>query len=502
MTGDGTAVPRSLVILISVFIIGSATASGVAIADGPSTIQASPPSEIPSSRTAATAANEYCGLTGNLETATRPGKTGAVRVDKPSSLTDLEPPNETAQEFAEVTRLVNVSDSSQRTVVGVVPPSEIEKTATGWGERGGNGICLEGTEGALWGGLMTHEYIHTRQEFSVGSDMEWIIEASAFYYMTVVTYRRGTLSKERANRSLSDPDRDTSGLSREMFVLTKSTEYNESVTYSVARGRGKAVLAALDHEIRDETDGRRTLEHVFQEMSDEDRVISYPTFKDIVARVVGDRMDGWLDTYVLGVKAISSNRTTVDGLTLTASAAESDVRIREVRYGSSSISGEYPDSIHVNHTRGTEAQISVIAVNEGTVRSQQNLTLTTTGPERERIARTNGTIPPGEPTRLSLPTDSLRALDAGEHRITLATRDDVVNGTLSVNADKTTPDPTPTEQRTRSSPDEQWTRKSPDHEREEERQTSFRVSTDPDDYLPIGIVVFSLYVIRRLIPRP
>jgi hypothetical protein len=35
---------------------------------------------------------------------------------------------------------------------------------------------------AVWDGLMTHEYLHTRQEFETAADMEWFLEGSAFYY--------------------------------------------------------------------------------------------------------------------------------------------------------------------------------------------------------------------------------------------------------------------------------------------------------------------------------
>jgi hypothetical protein len=132
---------------------------------------------------------------------------------------------------------------------------------------------------------MTHEYVHTRQDFSTATDMEWIIEAGGFYYMALVPYNCGTMSWRNFESRVAPSGSDA--------ILTQNTSYAAAAT------RGTAVLAALDRRIREQTDGNKTLAAVFRELN-ERGAVSYTDFKTVVADVAGQSFDQWLDAHVDG----------------------------------------------------------------------------------------------------------------------------------------------------------------------------------------------------------
>jgi hypothetical protein len=140
-----------------------------------------------------------------------------------------------------------------------------------------------------------HEYVHTRQDFRLDTDMAWFREASAEYYAARLTHEQGRISEremvahldgEGVEAPLTDPD----------AWASDRTPYT----------KGARVLALLDRHIRQSTDGERTLQDVFRKMNAHDGPVTYADFKDIVAVTAGHSMDGWLDRYVAGEHAIAS----------------------------------------------------------------------------------------------------------------------------------------------------------------------------------------------------
>ena len=125
--------------------------------------------------------------------------------------------------------------------------------------------------------------------------MIWFEEASAEYFgarlaretglATSLEYRTYLFARERADVTL--------------------TNDVESTTDDVSYHRGARVLAALDKEIIDRSDGAGSLEDVFARMNEHDEPITYDVFVRIVNDVSGEDMSHWLDEHVAGAAAVA-----------------------------------------------------------------------------------------------------------------------------------------------------------------------------------------------------
>lgn len=154
-----------------------------------------------------------------------------------------------------------------------------------------------------------HEYVHTRQSFDLGPRMTWFAEASAEYF-------GGRLARDAGLVSVASYRAYLSGRSPAAEALTNSDDWSDN---SLPYHRGVSVLAALDSEIRERTDGERSLQDVFARMNRHDGVVTYQVFSRIVTDVAGDDVEPWLDDHVAGT-------TPVDG-PVAPDDAESDNRL-------------------------------------------------------------------------------------------------------------------------------------------------------------------------------
>lgn len=128
---------------------------------------------------------------------------------------------------------------------------------------------------AIW----SHEYAHTRQTFKTTKKTEWLIEGSAEYFSALHRYQTGlipfwVLTYKGNNR--------TGG------VLV----HDEKPYY-----KGMYVLLALDANIRQETNGTRSIQEVFWRLNAHDGPITHETLKDVVEEVAGQSYDAWIDRY-------------------------------------------------------------------------------------------------------------------------------------------------------------------------------------------------------------
>jgi len=143
--------------------------------------------------------------------------------------------------------------------------------------------------------VWVHEYVHTRQDFRLSEDMQWFREASAEYYAARLTHEQGRISARAMHAHL---DGEPVGA-----TLTRPSSWGDGrAPYT----KGARVLALLDRNIRQSTDGERSLQDVFRRMNEHDGQVTYAEFKTMVAAVGGHSMDGWLDRYVAGGHAIAS----------------------------------------------------------------------------------------------------------------------------------------------------------------------------------------------------
>ena len=136
--------------------------------------------------------------------------------------------------------------------------------------------------------LWVHEYVHTRQSFSLGTRMRWFREASAGYFAARSSLRNDRIERATVVRAFTGKTFANATLSK------PATWSSPEVPYY----RGPLVLWALDRKIRDATGGERGLGDVFDRMNAHEGNVTYADFRHIVGDVAGQSMDGWLDRYV------------------------------------------------------------------------------------------------------------------------------------------------------------------------------------------------------------
>jgi len=229
------------------------------------------------------AGSEYA-LLDDYETATANGADGPLTVVVADSARPERSPGEIADLPATVTRQLNVSDEPQATTLFVVPAGYDRA----FGFADGDELAVRGD--SVWDGLLTHEYLHTRQDFETAGDMEWFVEGSAFYFMALGPYQHGSMEWEQFQRRTTPAGSEV--------VLTN----NES--YTAAARRGAPVLMGLDRRIRDATNNTRTLADVHRRLTDHER-IDYEGFAANVTAVAGTDLRPWLDRHVDGNATVS-----------------------------------------------------------------------------------------------------------------------------------------------------------------------------------------------------
>lgn len=136
--------------------------------------------------------------------------------------------------------------------------------------------------------IFVHEYVHTRQDYSLTDEMEWFTEASAFYYMVLSPYQRGAIPRSVFDRRFRVPDEARDA------TLTATT----GAAYDTWATKGARTLAALDRRIRESTGGNRTLQDVFRRLNDREGTVTYADFQAAVAATAGESHADWLDRHV------------------------------------------------------------------------------------------------------------------------------------------------------------------------------------------------------------
>ncbi|WP_336359115.1 hypothetical protein [Haladaptatus sp. ZSTT2] len=133
-----------------------------------------------------------------------------------------------------------------------------------------------------------HEYVHTRQTFTLAPEMQWLREASAEYYGARLAEKQGLVSEHEAQQFVTK-----SGY--EDAVLAEPASWDDrAVPYT----KGMRTLAALDERIQTATDGERSLADVFTRLNEYDGTVTYEVFEQTVESVAGESMDEWLWNHV------------------------------------------------------------------------------------------------------------------------------------------------------------------------------------------------------------
>ena len=196
-----------------------------------------------------------------------------------------------------------VGDRGASTTV-VLPPDEIR--------TGGLATIQRGADREFWAHgsseIYAHELVHVRQTFTVEDDgagraMQWLVEGMAEYHAAVVELRAGRLTHEEFR------DRVTTERHADAVLTDRSTWESGGAPYE----KGRRVVAALDAEIHEATDGERSFVDVWRRLNDHDGPVDYAEFAAVVEAVSGEDVRDWLDRYVAGDEAPPIGETP-DGL--------------------------------------------------------------------------------------------------------------------------------------------------------------------------------------------
>jgi len=169
----------------------------------------------------------------------------------------------------------------------VIIPSEERR---GGSPYGGGNITVWGTadySSSDWRFLqvLIHEYLHLREPPGSG-DMDWINEAVPDYYAGLLLHEQGEISGQTFRGYI------TPRITENIALSEAGGEY-----YQYRYTKGRRVLAALDAEIRRQTDGSNTLQQVFNRVIVSGRS-DLRSFKQIVDELSGHSFDSWIDKFV------------------------------------------------------------------------------------------------------------------------------------------------------------------------------------------------------------
>lgn len=135
-----------------------------------------------------------------------------------------------------------------------------------------------------------HEYIHTQQTpHKFGPRMEWYPEGATTYQTGVLSAQVGDVSADESQVYLSQTGY------RDVVLANKSTWKRTNGDYL----HGGMVMFTLDSKIRSATDGKKTIQTVFSEVSEKESVVTYAVFREIVVTESNEEVGKWLDTHVL-----------------------------------------------------------------------------------------------------------------------------------------------------------------------------------------------------------
>jgi len=133
-----------------------------------------------------------------------------------------------------------------------------------------------------------HEYVHTRQSYSIAADMEWFTEASAEYY-TVRLWWEKIRSETDTTKNLLKPWNTAVDAVRQLrpaseYVSDDLTDEEAWTDERTPYQKGGYVLLALDELIRDEGDSA-TLQTLFWRLDIANETVDYDGFLEIVSEL-------------------------------------------------------------------------------------------------------------------------------------------------------------------------------------------------------------------------
>lgn len=230
-------------------------------------------------------------MLGSFDTYARTADCQTVRVLVPTDLRTAVPPTEALDAVADAAGLETGHAPDRVTLFVLGANSDIASRYFGQGDS-----AIEAdTELASVEHPWVHEYVHTSQRFAedddalvMGPEMEWFPEATAEYYAARIAFEQGYITASEYNDELAKPSATSDAVLAEPDTWGRLTEYN----------KGARTMAALDRDIREETNGTRSLADVFRRVNAERGTVTYAEFVSIVESVSGTSYAEWCEGYV------------------------------------------------------------------------------------------------------------------------------------------------------------------------------------------------------------
>ncbi len=246
-------------------------------------------------------------LFGSFDTYTRTVDCQTIRVLVPSDLRPAVPPTETLDAVADAAARLETGHTVDRvTLFTLNPNSAIASRYFGQGDSAIEADTELATVEHPW----VHEYAHASQRFAedddalvMGPEMAWFPEATAEYYAARIAFEQAHITAAEYNDELDKSSATSDAVLADPDTWGRLTEYN----------KGARTMAALDREIRTETNGSRSLQDVMRRVNAERGTLTYAEFVGIVEAVTGEPYAEWCDEYIrTGAVAPAATLTEAD----------------------------------------------------------------------------------------------------------------------------------------------------------------------------------------------
>lgn len=160
---------------------------------------------------------------------------------------------------------------------------------------------------------LSHELVHTKQDYHMDSKMRWWTEGSAEYISTLLLadynsdYLKAQSSIYLDNRS-EHISRMVSDINTSGSVLGYPDTWSNKTDYTIDYTRGLAVSYKIDKELRSSNDGNYDIIDLSKWMNTLDESVSYETFRSKIVNKTTKQFGDKLDTYIFEDKEIRVGR--------------------------------------------------------------------------------------------------------------------------------------------------------------------------------------------------
>ena len=346
-----------------------------------------------------------------------------LRLIEPAAAELAEPPDAILDSVGDAADRLRVGARSDEVLMIAAPTANIR-----WGVRG-----LQTGAADLWtrdserladaDNVWLHEYVHTRQEYTLERDLKWFTEAAAVYYAALFTYEQGRIDFE------AFADRLARG-GEEQFA---SARLDSPQTWRVTHANyftGALVTGELDRQLRVATDGQQTLQAVFSRVNAHPEPVSAAQFGSFLETTGGPAVR----------QAGSRFTTTTDRPQMWDSVAHQEIFDRDPpRFGyeleAVTVDGVAGSPPTVTATPGATVEVTVRITNHG---GTTGTYVATVFHDEEAVDTLQGSLDSGESTTRTvtreLPTPGVFQLGLGDAGVTIDVADPAADAVVTDDA--------------------------------------------------------------------